>query len=385
MKFRFICLAILLIGSITLYNTNNLNAAPPNPYEPAQNGVPVSLAGYRVLAVLNEEIFACLNPGEKRLVLQSADSSVEQLLSSVNNRAIIQALRDNNINDIEYWNWSFVSAEVSREDTVRLLKKANAQEKKFGCTQLGGPIQTSRNPASPAVPNGGELSNQPAGYPSWAVIQDDNLAVINDANAVSVILTAPTIGLSQTAYSAFLLNGRTNGSQQALLQVGFVFNQNGSGSVKWAVGFSKPVGQFFAPSYPYTVGHNYRFTISADNTDGWWLCAEDFSVTNSYRCQYRSSALGATGNRVVNSINTSVWVENWNTNTDWKSGFSKKFYAWGAKNYRNGIGQDWYTQDLWTAHHQCPTSWPPANAIVGTLVTGQTAYFRKAGIPVRCP
>lgn len=144
--FLFVFVVLSFTGVIAVLAANGFASPPQDEYSPSKYALPSELAGYRVLAVINEENFACLNPGEKRLVLQSEASSSEQLLSSVNNQEIIQALQKNNIHDIENWSWSVVDSKVNRDVTVRLLRESYMDDKKNGCTQLGGPIVEPTQP-----------------------------------------------------------------------------------------------------------------------------------------------------------------------------------------------------------------------------------------------
>lgn len=66
---------------------------PVNPYAPSKYGLPDTLAGYKVLAVLTADTEACMQPGKKHLILQASQVGVEEFLKTVDSKAIDTALR----------------------------------------------------------------------------------------------------------------------------------------------------------------------------------------------------------------------------------------------------------------------------------------------------
>jgi hypothetical protein len=67
-------------------------SALPNPYAPSNYGLPDTIAGYKVLAVLTADTEACLQPGKKHLILQASQASVEDFLKASDSVALDAAL-----------------------------------------------------------------------------------------------------------------------------------------------------------------------------------------------------------------------------------------------------------------------------------------------------
>lgn len=134
-----VCLMGLCVVSATFWFTQIVSAQ--DEYSPVRYGVPDVLAGYQVLAVVTEQNAGCLNPGEKRLVLQGTASSPEELLATVKTPSLFQDLIDHNIRDTDNWTFSFVGPDLTRKETVRLLRESYAKYKQTGCIHLGGPIK----------------------------------------------------------------------------------------------------------------------------------------------------------------------------------------------------------------------------------------------------
>jgi hypothetical protein len=62
-------------------------------YAPSNYGIPDTLAGYKVLAVLTADTEACMQPGKKYLILQASQAGVEEFLKAVDPKALDTALR----------------------------------------------------------------------------------------------------------------------------------------------------------------------------------------------------------------------------------------------------------------------------------------------------
>jgi len=237
-------------------------------------------------------------------------------------------------------------------------------------------------PAGSGTP--GQEFKSPPGGNGYAAIENLDAGLYTDDNAQSVNLFSPqTVGTSQGASSALVNNVRTNGSSFYILQNGLYFI-SGTGWVVWANSGTVPpysINQYPINRIPYVPAHSYWFTISFTNGI-WWMCANDNHVPNggSYTCEDDSNAIGTT---IVADFNTSIYVENHNTNLNWYQGFSSPLRAAYARIYRNGVAQWWGNQHFHT-NDSCSTNWPPANAITGSLVNGGSGYFTLSGVPVKC-
>lgn len=111
------------------------------------------------------------------------------------------------------------------------------------------------------------------------------------------------------------------------------------------------------------------------------MCMGDNDVPGTYQCvlQY-----GAPGTSLKPDRGTSIAVENSNSSSKWYLGFSNPWVVSDAAIYiGNNVPQSWQSQSR-TTQHACQTSWPPQNAISGSLVGGQTGYFHLEGIPLYC-
>ena len=51
-----------------------------NPYDPAQYGVPDSLGGYKVLAIMTLRDIPCISPRQKNILLQATENTAQEYL-----------------------------------------------------------------------------------------------------------------------------------------------------------------------------------------------------------------------------------------------------------------------------------------------------------------
>jgi hypothetical protein len=367
-KFRLVVmLALLALG---LGRTTVSQAAPPphNPYSPTQFGLPETVAGYQVLAVLTEDNFVCMAAGEKRLILQSPELTAQDSLRAFNVRAFKAEMEKLGLGEYTKWGWQIVGPGETRDKLIRQVTQSYQFFKTNGCLLLGGPQGKGVDPASPL---GGEIKVHPPAQ-GFAVIQDTDVGKFSNVNAQSVFLIAPTVGDHQLDYSAFLNNVMTNVGDY-FLQDGLAFYNNGTGATIWTDSTHKLIGQPF--NITYVANNAYWATITFTN-GSWWMCLQG----PTYVCQAQPKG---TGTHPKQDLNTSVFFENWNRNLNWVKGFSPRFYAFGAKIYRNGLPQNWKTQAMWT-EDACHNNWSPSGAISGGLVSGKQASFKKFGIPPYC-
>ncbi len=121
---------------------------PVNPYAPSIYGIPDTLAGYNVLAVLAADTEACLQPGKKHLILQVSQTSVEDFLKASDPKALDTALRqaDLTVDKVEI---GIAGPGTTLDVMLSELQKWN-QLMKNGCVQDGGPILEETPTATPA-------------------------------------------------------------------------------------------------------------------------------------------------------------------------------------------------------------------------------------------
>ena len=217
-------------------------AAPPqrHGYDPTQFGIPRSLGGYPVLAVLDDRNSPCMRPGQRRLVIQSSQLTAESGPRDFPKQRIQQELQALNLGEYTKAEFTVIGPGESRERLLMRLEKYRSE-----CPHLALPSVTSN------TTTGGE-DKKASPYAGYAIIQDTEIEKIPDNNGQSVILVAPPVPYNQqlvpiqlphcdlaqkplctfnAAYSAFLNNGLTDTNY--FLQVGFWFF-NGRGMVVYA-------------------------------------------------------------------------------------------------------------------------------------------------------
>jgi hypothetical protein len=207
----------------------------------------------------------------------------------------------------------------------------------------------------------------------YVIFEDIDAVGLSNDTAQSVILGGPT---TLGSGAALLNNVKTNSSY--FLQNGFIFT-GGTGFISWTSDSEGLIPQIYDTEViDYDGTHEYWFTITY-TAGTWFLCALD-TATSDYTCQ---PEVNATGTTLAGVIDTSVWLENQNTASNWYSAFSGTWSARQAEIYPNGSFQDWSAEHLHTAH-ACGTSYPTNNAMSGTLVSNGTGTFTLAGVPLRC-
>lgn len=345
---------------------NVINPLLSGSFAPASHGVLDTVAGHKVLAVLTSENTACLGTNTKRLVLQATDPSVETFLSHSHPEAISQALEQIGLTKSAVWDWEMVSSDVSSQEVLEHIQQWNQKFVNTDCLQ-GRPIQTGTD--------GTEVKSA-SPSPGWAIIEDIGAGSYTDDNGQQVTLVAPTVGANQNNYSLFTNNVKSNTGY--FMQNGFIFLKNTACSPGWADTGTGTAFQPYAGLPTCISGRSYNLTISRSG-GVWNYCIRD-NTSGTYLCQQRSQA---TGTNMSLSLNTSVWVENWNTNSNWYIGFTSPLHAYDAYLFRNGSPQTWSSQHRHTLD-ACTSSWPVGSAISGSLVSRGDAYFYLSGVPLKC-
>jgi hypothetical protein len=115
-----------------------------SPYDPAQYGIPITIAGYKVLAVLTPGNTACMLPGHKRLILQAGEQDVENFLKNSHPNDINTALVQYGLTDTASWEVQVVGPGTTLDGFLSENQKWNAQATSDGCVKLGpmGPTRT---------------------------------------------------------------------------------------------------------------------------------------------------------------------------------------------------------------------------------------------------
>lgn len=126
------------LATATLTNTSNLaTATVSDPFDPAKFGLPPTLAGYTVLAVLTPDNTVCMAPGTKILVLRETHPFSSQMdLSYLRaRRAAIEAdLDKRGLSEYKKVNRAFVNSIITRDQVLSYyIPSRNAQGGTYGC------------------------------------------------------------------------------------------------------------------------------------------------------------------------------------------------------------------------------------------------------------
>lgn len=115
-------------------------------YDPAQYGVPDTLGGYKVLAVLTSQDVACMPSGRKSIVLQASEPNVHEYLESPKPTTEIRAfLRQVPGEEETNWQVGVVGPSATLETILSTIESWNSVNSGRPCRRLGG-VQSSPSP-----------------------------------------------------------------------------------------------------------------------------------------------------------------------------------------------------------------------------------------------
>jgi len=107
----------------------------PGPYAPSAFGLSDRVGGYKVLAIFTQDTLACMRQDEKRLVLQSAEPSLDGHLESPDPARVMPDLRQQGVRDAENWTIEIVGPGSSIEQTMQRVQRWN-EAMADGCVQF---------------------------------------------------------------------------------------------------------------------------------------------------------------------------------------------------------------------------------------------------------
>ena len=199
---------------------------------------PERIAGLEVLGVRNSDNTTCYPSDSPLVMLKSSAPSHDNLLSSSvpDMDAINRGLRDAGFP--EGTEVGIAGPGITAEMEASELAKWNALRKANGCIQLGGGSRDSGEDGS----SSSVADFNPNLSPGYSNIVDSEIGPYTNHNAQSVILEAPTIGDSQSNFSAFLNNGLSNAAPGQLMQNGFLFDGE-EGGVIWDRRGQRPISK----------------------------------------------------------------------------------------------------------------------------------------------
>jgi len=117
-------------------------------YDPAQYGIPDTLGGYKVLAILTPQDVACMGSRSKRIVLQTTEPNVHEYLESPKSiREILEYLRQIPGEEETNWQIAVVGPGATLESISSNIISWNDTFTDKPCRRLGGP-QITLTPSS---------------------------------------------------------------------------------------------------------------------------------------------------------------------------------------------------------------------------------------------
>jgi len=343
-----------LIGKVGIVFTLVLSLLVPiTAFASSNQSFPKEVNGLPIIYIETEANTEGLSEGEAILVL--LDPNSKTLRDSVDRLNFDQYLSSNPLPD----NVSFTvvgGKGASQENFIKSHDETNSHVKQHGPVFVGGPGLLPVQTILTAV------------HPTFAIVQDTDPSWSQTIAAISAQWYAPYAGTSQTHWSAFMVNGVTNGTARPFVQCGHVFYSDGTGANIWSTTSYNYEAQPF-DGVAYVEDHRYEFTVAYGGSSfGWWMGCEDLGYDFQY---FPDARIG--GDHLVTDIGTGVFFENWNTNSGWYSNFTNPCYALGAADF-NGNWKYWDHETITILDAWGNTS-SNNGKVTGTLVSGGTTYW----------
>jgi hypothetical protein len=108
-------------------------ASVPATFDPAQYGLPDTIGGYKVLAVLTSDNTACMMPGERRLILQATQPTVQDYLKDTHYDAIKKDLQERGLAEMAKWGEEIVGPGVNLKQVMSEQQRWNEHVQEYGC------------------------------------------------------------------------------------------------------------------------------------------------------------------------------------------------------------------------------------------------------------
>jgi hypothetical protein len=315
---------------------------------------PTSINGLPVIYIQTPENTFGLSSGQ--IVLTLLDTKSTTVYESVNGLNMSKYLAANPLPA----GWSievYGGPNASKELFLQAHQINYNIDKMVGPIRLGPIASKSLATARPML----------TGNPTYAVVADNDPAhyTIDDIKA---IWTSPTLGTSQNSYSALLLNAYTDYSY--FMQCGQIYFSGSNGAENaWADTSSGNSATAFNISY--NAGHEMAFIILRDSDTSWSMCCSDRTAS---LFDYKTQNYSTIGGHLVSSPNTSVWFENFSTNSNWYQNFTNPLSAYSAQDGYRYTYNSWGYQNIYIldsyGNYQSNN-----NIITGALTSGQTAYW----------
>lgn len=209
-----------LIGKVGIVFTLVLSLLVPiTAFASSNQSFPKEVNGLPIIYIETEANTEGLSEGEAILVL--LDPNSKTLRDSVDRLNFDQYLSSNPLPD----NVSFTvvgGKGASQENFIKSHDETNSHVKQHGPVFVGGPGLLPVQTILTAV------------HPTFAIVQDTDPSWSQTIAAISAQWYAPYAGTSQTHWSAFMVNGVTNGTARPFVQCGHVFYSDGTGANIWS-------------------------------------------------------------------------------------------------------------------------------------------------------
>lgn len=249
---------------------------------------------------------------------------------------------------------------ITKEKIIKNQIENNNRQEKYGVTILG-PIQSGGKDAGP-----------------FQIDRFDDPET-ETLNFQTVMIPAPTItGTYEDEYAYFGNNVMTNGDY--FLQSGQIYDNSNSRLI-WADTTTNYAVQDF--NIDYVGGHVYTHYIyyygaGSGNYKKWAMAVYD-NTASDWACHIEPEALSTS---TKYDINTSVFFENYNTESDWYDGFSSGTVS--ATQAWKGYGS--VVNGSWTGWLSCWDDDTLYNniygAMSGSLTDWGTTYWTLSNIPL---
>jgi hypothetical protein len=215
-----------------------------------------------------------------------------------------------------------------------------------------------------------------ASAPSFAIIgNSDPSTQLIDYQAG--YWTCPLMGSFQDIGSFLMNNVSTNGVNPTtgnvwFLQAGQLYFRNLYGENGWTDdNYGLRLQNF---NIPYNPGDSMRFQIYRDPFSGCWeqTC---YNLTQGFYAYHLAGYV--TGSILVQTLDSSsIWFENWNTNSDWYIGFTNPISCYLAMDGVVGVNmkKQWNNEDIEIVDNNHSLQ-PNTGEITGHLINGLTAYW----------
>lgn len=346
-KARALLLVIPLVA-LSIMTSLPVNATDSQSYPESINGLPV------IFVKTSENTVGFADGRVTIVLLDSGSASVEESLAKSD---FSKYLSENPL--LEGWSIEvYGGPDATKEEFEKVHEKINDWRNSRGPIQLGVIPSTKRQDL---------LLDSSA--PTFAVFTDEDPGGQTVAG-LKVQWEAPTVGDYQSDHSAFMINGKSD--EGFFLQSGQLYAEwqgDGYGWNGWSTSDLEYYFQEFSLSY--YAGHEYEFEVShLTGTGYWWISGEDLDNSN-----FDYEIVSGDGTELIDDPNTSLFFENWNTNSNWYQGFSNPISAYSARDYQPDQGWSYWSSGSKQIYNCEGGEEENDGIITGSILNNGTGYW----------